>query len=162
MSKLTIQGDVLTSADGDAYSAALRRNSDLSSLPAKIIAQPAVYTDIPAILSYAKSVTPPLEIAIKGGGAHSSTWASSDGGLVIDLSKLNAVTVSSDKKSVTVQGGALWGDVYEVLAKEGLDVVGGPLWFVGVGKSHLSGSVVAGLVLTANKVASLSAADTDL
>ena len=141
MSKLSISGIVLTPDDGEAYTAALRRNSDLSSLPAKIVAQPAVYTDIPTILSYAKSATPPLEIAIKGGGAHSSTWASSDGGLVIDLSKLNAVNVSSDKKSVTVQGGALWGDVYDVLAKENIEVVGGPLWFVGVGKGHYRRSV---------------------
>ena len=139
MSKLSISGIVLTPDDGEAYTAALRRNSDLSSLPAKIVAQPAVYTDIPTILSYAKSATPPLEIAIKGGGAHSSTWASSDGGVVIDLSKLNAVTVSADKNSITVQGGALWGDVYEVLAKENLEVVGGPRWFVGVGESGVCG-----------------------
>lgn len=139
MEQLHILGQVLTPASGDAYTAALRRNSDLSSLPAKYVVQPAVYEDIPPVITFATSQSPPLEIAVKGGGAHSSTWASSDGGVVIDLSKLNKVTVAEDKTSVTVQGGALWGDVYEVTAREGIDVVGSSLWFIGVGGYTLGG-----------------------
>ncbi|KAI0030101.1 FAD-binding domain-containing protein [Vararia minispora EC-137] len=139
MSKLVIQGTVLTPEDGDAYAAAIRRNSDLSQLPAKLVAQPVTYTDVVDIIAYAKSQTPPIEVAVKGGGAHPATWASSDGGIVVDLSKLKDVTVLTDKKSVVVQGGALWGDVYEVLSKEELDVVGSPLWFVGVGGYTLGG-----------------------
>ncbi|KAH9849000.1 FAD-binding domain-containing protein [Lenzites betulinus] len=134
-----IQGTILTPESGDAYIAALRRNSDLSILPAKLIVQPATYEDIPSVIAYATGQTPPLEIAVKGGGAHSSTWASSDGGLVIDLSKLNKVTLAEDKQSVSVQGGALWGDVYEVTKEAQVDVVGSPLWFVGVGGFTLGG-----------------------
>ncbi|KAK7039153.1 hypothetical protein VNI00_010057 [Paramarasmius palmivorus] len=139
MENLTIQGQILTSQSGDAYNAALRRNSDLSVLPAKYIVQPAVYEDIPPVIAYATSQSPPLEIAVKGGGAHSSTWASSNGGVVIDLSKLNKVTLAADKQTITVQGGAYWGDVYEVTAREKVDVVGSPLWFVGVGGYTLGG-----------------------
>jgi len=51
---------------------------------------------------------------------------------------LNKVVVSEDKQSVTVQGGALWGDVYEETQKFGLDVVGAFVWFIGVAGS-LSG-----------------------
>ncbi|KAI0674668.1 FAD-binding domain-containing protein [Trametes maxima] len=137
--KSKIQGTVLTPESGDAYTAALRRNSDLSILPAKLVVQPATYEDIPLVIAYATGQTPPLEVAVKGGGAHSATWASSDGGLVIDLSKLNKVTLAEDKKSVSVQGGAYWGDVYEVTAKAQVDVVGSPLWFVGVGGFTLGG-----------------------
>ncbi|EIW51598.1 FAD-binding domain-containing protein [Trametes versicolor FP-101664 SS1] len=134
-----IQGTILTPESGDAYTAALRRNSDLSILPAKLVVQPAVFEDIPSIIAYATGQTPPLEIAVKGGGAHSATWASSDGGVVIDLGKLNKVTLAEDKQSVSVQGGALWGDVYEVTSKAQVDVVGSPLWFVGVGGYTLGG-----------------------
>ncbi|KAI0634698.1 FAD-binding domain-containing protein [Trametes polyzona] len=134
-----IKGTVLTAKDGDAYTAAIRRHSDLSILPARLVVQPAAYEDIPAVLAYATSQTPPLEIAVKGGGVHSSTWASSDRGVVIDLSKLNRVTLAEDKQSIAVQGGALWGDVYEVTAKAHVDVVGSPLWFVGVGGFTLGG-----------------------
>ncbi|KAG6916335.1 hypothetical protein DXG01_007318 [Tephrocybe rancida] len=132
-SSLKLQGRVLIPANGDEYKSALQRNSPLSVLPAKYIVQPAVYSDIALVLAFAALQNPPLEIAIKGGGVHSSTWSSSDGGVVIDLSSLRAVTVSDDKSSVKVQGGALWGDVYEECRKSGIDVVGAPLWFVGVG-----------------------------
>lgn len=137
--KSSVKGTILTPESGDAYTAALRRNSDLSILPAKIVVQPAAYEDIPPVIAYATGQTPPLEIAVKGGGAHSSTWASSDDGVVIDLSKLNKVTLAEDKKSISVQGGALWEDVYQVTAKAQVDVVGSPLWFVGVGGFTLGG-----------------------
>ncbi|KAJ3738669.1 FAD-binding domain-containing protein [Lentinula detonsa] len=141
METLAIQGEIeiLTVESGGAYAAALRRNSDLSVLPAKYVVYPAVYEDISSILSYALTQSPPLEIAVKGGGAHSSTWASSNGGVVIDLGKLKKVTIFEDKQYITVQGGALWGDVYEVTAREHVDVVGSPLWFVGVGGFTLGG-----------------------
>lgn len=139
MQGLNIQGAVLTPESGDAYTAALKRNSDLSVLPAAYVIQPTAYSDISATLSYALSHSPSIEIAVKGGGAHSSTWASSDGGIVIDLSKLNNVTLAEDGKSIVVQGGALWEDVYNVTSQAQVDVVGSPLWFVGVGGFTLGG-----------------------
>ncbi|KAG6831322.1 hypothetical protein H0H87_005566 [Tephrocybe sp. NHM501043] len=139
MQSLKLRGRVLTPADGEEYEKALQRNSQLSVLPAKCIVQPVDYSDISLVLAYAASQYPPLDIAIKGGGAHSSTWSSSDGGIVIDLLNLRAVSVSDDKGSINVQGGALWGDVYEECKKAGVDVVGAPLWFVGVGGFLLGG-----------------------
>ncbi|KAF8074147.1 FAD-binding domain-containing protein [Lyophyllum atratum] len=139
MQSLKIQGRVLTSSNGNEYDKALERNSLLSVLPARYIARPANYSDITLVLAFAASQNPPLEIAVKGGGAHSSTWSSSDGGIVIDLSDLKAVTVSDDRQSLTVQAGAVWGDVYEECKKAGVDVVGAPLWFVGVGGFLLGG-----------------------
>lgn len=133
MASLNIQGTVLTPASGDAYTDALKRNSELSQLPAAYVVRPASYADISAALVFAQAQTPPLEVAVKGGGAHSGKWASSVGGLVVDLSSLKHVALAADRKSMTVQGGALWGDVYEVTKAEGVDVAGSPLWFVGVG-----------------------------
>ena len=53
--------------------------------------------------------------------------ASSDGGVIIGISKLNKVTtLAEDKKSVTVQGGAVWIDVYEVIVPARVDVVVSP------------------------------------
>ena len=100
MEDLKIQGAVLTPASGDAYVAALKRNSDLSQLPAQYVVQPVAFEDIPPVLAFAASQSPPLEVAVKCGGVHASTWASSDGGVVIDLTKLNRVTLAEDKKSV--------------------------------------------------------------
>lgn len=133
MATLKIEGTVLTPASGEAYTAALARNSELSQLPAAYIVQPAGYADVAAAVAFARAQTPPLEVAIKGGGTHSATWASSAGGLVLDLAPLRAVTLADDGRSIVVQGGARWGDVYEVTARAGVDVVGSPLWFIGVG-----------------------------
>ncbi|TFY67759.1 hypothetical protein EVG20_g3835 [Dentipellis fragilis] len=137
ITSLKIQGKVLSPESPD-YQKALHRNSDLSILDAAYVVQPEAYTDIPPVLAYATSHG--LEVAVTGGGCHSSTWASSKGGVVIDLGRLNKVTLSADKKVVTIQGGARWGDVYEVGGKEQREIPGAPLWFVGVGGSLLSGA----------------------
>jgi len=48
-------------------------------------------------------------------------------------SQMKVTTVPKDKKTATIQGGAIWGDVYAELEKHDLLVVGGKTWFVGVG-----------------------------
>lgn len=136
---LQIQGTVLTPSSGEEYKRALRRYSDLAILKASYIILPSAFSDIPIILSFATSQTPPIEIAVKGGGNHCLPWASSEGGLIIDLIRLNYVVVSDDKRSVRVQGGALWGDVYEECQNFEVDVAGCPFWFVGVGGYLLGG-----------------------
>lgn len=137
MTSLKIKGHVLTPSSGEEYIKAIQRVSELSVLHPKYVVFPTVFEDIPHIIKFATSQS--LEIAVKGGGANTSAWSSTEGGLVIDLGKLKAVQVSDDKKTMTVQGGALWGDVYEVCKKAEIDVVGAPYWFLGVGGFLLGG-----------------------
>jgi FAD/FMN-containing dehydrogenase len=66
-----------------------------------------------------------LDIVVVGGGHSTSGSSSTDGGVVIDLSKLRACTVDVEKKTVSVQGGALWKDVDEALSVHDLATVGG-------------------------------------
>lgn len=66
-----------------------------------------------------------LDLAVKGGGHSHWDASSTDGGVVIDLSKMNEVVVDQKKKLARVQGGALWRDVDEALARHGLAAVGG-------------------------------------
>lgn len=127
----------MTPSSGEEYIKAIQRVSELSVLHPKYVVFPTVFEDIPHIIKFATSQS--LEIAVKGGGANTSAWSSTEGGLVIDLGKLKAVQVSDDKKTMTVQGGALWGDVYEVCKKAEIDVVGAPYWFLGVGGFLLGG-----------------------
>lgn len=58
---------------------------------------------------------------------------------MIDLAHLNKVTVSEDRHSVIVQGGAVWGDVYKACKEANVEVVGGALSFIGVGGFLTSG-----------------------
>ena len=81
----------------------------------------------PPVLAYAAAQIPPLEVAVKCGGIHPSTWASSNGGVVTGLSKINKVVHTENKETILVQDGAVWGDVYAVTGAAGIDVVGSPL-----------------------------------
>lgn len=134
-----IQGSILTPFS-DGFELANDRNSLLSILTPAYIFLPSAYSDIPPILHFASSHSPKLEVVVKCGGCHSSTWASTDQGIVIDLSQLTGVRLSEDKQTIVVQGGANWGHVYEVASKANIDVVGAPWWFVGVGGSLVGGA----------------------
>jgi len=122
-----------------SYETANQRYSPTAILKPSYIVVPATADDVVLALRFARSQNPPLEIAVKGGGCHTATVASSQDGLVIDLSGLKSVSVSSDKSSVTVGGGALWGDVYAETDKHDVVVVGGSIHFVGVGGFTLAG-----------------------
>ena len=58
-----------------------------------------------------------MEVAISGGRHSLSGASSTEGGLVIDLRKMNAVTVDTTKNYVIAQGGCLWADVDAAAAK---------------------------------------------
>lgn len=93
--------------------------------------QPIDPTDIQAALLWAQEHA--IDIAVKGGGHSTAGTSSSDGGLVIDLSRMNQVTVDSASKTITAQGGATWKEVDEVGAVHGLATVGGTVNHTGVG-----------------------------
>jgi FAD/FMN-containing dehydrogenase len=59
--------------------------------------------------------------------------ANINGGVTVDLSGLNQVTVSPDQKIVAVGAGNRWGDVYSKLEPLNLGVLGGRWGNVGVG-----------------------------
>jgi FAD/FMN-containing dehydrogenase len=82
-----------------------------------------------------------IKFAIRSGG-HSPNpgWSSiGEPGILIDLQRLNEMSVSADKKVATIGPGKKWGDVYEALDPYGLSVVGGRISQVGVGGLILGG-----------------------
>lgn len=87
--------------------------------------------------------------AIKSGG-HDRTPGSSnaEGGVTIDLVRLNEVKLAQDRKSVKLGAGLRWLNVYTALEKEGLMVGGGRVADVGVGGLTLGGKVMLWTYLT--------------
>ncbi|KAL7905464.1 hypothetical protein GGI35DRAFT_483585 [Trichoderma velutinum] len=71
--------------------------------------------------------------AVKSGG-HCSypSGTNAEKGITIDLSRLKDITVSDDRKSVTVGAGCRFGEVYHKLEAHGLGCVGGRISSVGV------------------------------
>lgn len=81
-----------------------------------------------------------LDLAVRGGGHSVAGTSSSDGGLVVDLSRrMRSVTVDQAKKTITAQGGALWSDVDTAAASHGLATVGGTVNHTGIGGLTLGG-----------------------
>ncbi|KAF9264369.1 FAD-binding domain-containing protein [Marasmius fiardii PR-910] len=151
LQSLGFKGQVLTSSS-PGYDSARDRFPKNAVLKPSYIVQPSSVQDIPLAIKFALSQNPPLELAIKGGGVSPHAASSSDGGLVIDLSNLKTVKVADDKQSVSVGGGAVWGDVYAETDKHGVVPVGGNVHFLGVGGvtlgggySHLSGKFGLGV-----------------
>ncbi|KAI9037146.1 FAD-binding oxidoreductase [Aspergillus affinis] len=119
------------------YQESLRRWSDTGVKQAGVVVQPTETTDVRAALLWAQEHS--LDFAVKGGGHSVSGTSSSEGGLVIDLSRMNHVTVHEESKTLTVQGGAVWKDVDEKAAQYGLAAVGGTVNHTGVGGLTLGG-----------------------
>src|SRR5215211_3867773 len=80
-----------------------------------------------------------LPICVRGGGHNAAGLGTCDDGLVIDLSRMNAVHVNPTTRRVLVEGGALWGDVDHATQPFGLAVPCGIISTAGVGRLTLGG-----------------------
>ncbi|KZP07487.1 FAD-binding domain-containing protein [Athelia psychrophila] len=130
-------GDLVVPGDVD-YEASIARWASNAQRNAKVVAFVKSPEDVALALAYAKDSK--LPIAIRGGGHSASGASSSEGGLVIDLSRhLNKVDVDAEKRIARVGGGALWRDVDKAAIAHGLAGVGGTVNHTGVGGLTLGG-----------------------
>jgi FAD/FMN-containing dehydrogenase len=82
-----------------------------------------------------------LPIAVRAGGHNVAGYAVCDGGLMIDLSSMNAVRVDPRLDCAHVAGGATWGDVDAATAPFGRATPGGLISATGVAGLTLSGGI---------------------
>jgi FAD/FMN-containing dehydrogenase len=123
-------GKILRPKD-DGYDAARTIfNAMIDRRPA-LIAQPANSTDVAAAVKFA--VEHDLLVSVKGGGHAASGHAVCEGGLMIDLSLLNEVTVDPKTKTAVAGGGAKWGELDGATQEHGLAVTGGRVPGTGIG-----------------------------
>jgi FAD/FMN-containing dehydrogenase len=116
-------GDWITS-DHPQYSEAIARWAVNSQRRAKAVAFAKSPQDVAVVLKYAKQHK--YQIAIRGGGHSTSGASSSEGGIVIDLSRhISGVRVDPVAKLAYVGGGAIWETVDKAAIEHGLATVGG-------------------------------------
>jgi FAD/FMN-containing dehydrogenase len=78
-------------------------------------------------------------IAVRGGGHNGPGFGTVDGGMVIDLSPMQAVRVEPARQTVRVQGGATWGLVDAATQEYGMATPSGIISTTGVGGLTLGG-----------------------
>ncbi len=80
-----------------------------------------------------------LRMTVRGGGHNVAGRSIRDDTLLLDLSRLRAISVNPDLCVASVQGGALWRDVDAATAMHGLATTGGLISSTGVGGLTLGG-----------------------
>ena len=125
-------GTVIRPGDPD-WDSARRFHSGIGT-PAAVIRAASV-DDVRGALRYASAER--LEVMVRSGGH--SAWGGVPGGLTLDISGLDDVTV--DGTRVSVGGGACWGDIARTLSGHGLGLSSGDTASVGVGGLTLGGGI---------------------
>lgn len=113
-------------------------NGDIDKRPA-VIAVCSGVDDVRAALDFGRRHG--LEIAVRSGGHSWPGLSTADGALVIDLRRLNQVTVDPGARRARVQGGAVWNDVDQAAQQHGLAVTGGHVTHTGVAGLTLGGGL---------------------
>jgi len=136
--RTALEGTVIGPGE-DGYDDARRLwNAQHDRRPA-VIAQVRTAEDVSAAVRF--GVARGLEIAVRG-GSHSMSGASSvDDGLMIDLSRMNEITVDPEARRARVGGGALLRDLDAATQAHGLAVPAGMVSHTGVGGLTLGGGM---------------------
>lgn len=82
-----------------------------------------------------------LEVAVRSGGHNALGFGNTDGGAVVDVSRINTVEVLDDTGRVRIGAGATWGLAAAELARHGLAITSGDTVSVGVGGLTQAGGI---------------------
>ena len=133
-----VRGRVITASDSDYDEARAVYNAMHDRRPRAVI-QCVDAADVMATVAAARENG--LDLAICGGGHSVPGFGTVDGGLVVDLSRMNHVRVDSSKRVAQVGGGATLGDVDHATYPFGLAAPGGVVSTTGVGGLTLGGGI---------------------
>ncbi|MES3021477.1 MAG: FAD-binding oxidoreductase [Pseudomonadota bacterium] len=126
-----LSGHVLVPTQG-AYSDAVQIDNGRVQLTPGFIVRVDSTEDVVTCLRHAAKHG--LRFTVKGGGHSATGYSLNTGGMVIDMSLLNAISLDRERKLVTVQMGARWYQVYTYLQQtgSGLIPIGGGCPTVGI------------------------------
>lgn len=123
---------------GDSEYDAARTTIAGAAEPA-VVLRPNDAAEVATALRHARAEG--LDVAVRSGGHNALGFGNSDGGAVIDLSRINGVEVLDDAGRVRIGAGATWGQAAAELARHGLAITSGDTVSVGVGGLTQAGGI---------------------
>lgn len=133
-----IEGQVIYKGDADYEEARAVWNGMINRYPAMVVRCASV-NDVIMTVNAARQAN--MLVSVRGGGHNVAGHATNDGGMVIDLSLMKAITVDSEKRTVSAQAGATWADVDKATQAFGLATPGGEVSETGIAGLTLGGGV---------------------
>ena len=130
-----VRGPVLTPSSSAYAAAASVFDSLYDGIKPLAVAQPLDATDVTAVVNWSR--TKGVQIVAKSGGHSYGGYSTVANGVVVDLSKLAAISVSSGH--ATIGPGARLGNIYNVLGAHGVAIPAGTCPSVGIGGHALGG-----------------------
>ncbi|HEY7523592.1 MAG TPA: FAD-binding oxidoreductase [Candidatus Limnocylindrales bacterium] len=131
-------GEILT-PDTDGYDDARRVWNAMFDRRPALVVRPTTVDDVIAAVRFGRERD--LEIAVRGGGHSAVGHSTVDGGLVIDLGRMNAVSVDPERRRAETGGGALLGHLDIAAQEHGLVCPVGVVGHTGVAGLTLGGGV---------------------
>lgn len=135
--KVALPGVEVLTPSSPSYADYNIRWSKLWELPAGAVILPTNAAEISMVVDFARHHS--IDLALLGGGHGQRGSSSTNGGLLISLCKMRQISVDIRRQTITVAGGATWGDIHREAETCGLALVGGTCDGVGVGGLTLGG-----------------------
>lgn len=133
-----IRGEVTMPTDFNYYEKRKVYNGMINKYPGMIVKCVDV-ADVINSVNFGRENN--LLVAVRGGGHNGGGLGICDEGMVIDLSGIKFIRVDTEKNTVRVGGGNLWGEVDHATHPFGLAVPAGIISTTGVGGLTLGGGV---------------------
>ena len=131
-------GDLLRPGDSGYEEARRGFNGLIDKRPA-LIARCLGEADIADAIAYARDAG--LEISVRGGGHSVAGRCFTEGGVMIDLSRMKGIYVDPSARFARVQPGVSWGELNRETQLHGLAVTGGLISTTGIAGLTLGGGL---------------------
>jgi FAD/FMN-containing dehydrogenase len=136
--RATLSGTVISPNDAGYDDARSLFFTGFDRRPAAIV-RVADASDVARVVAVARETG--AELAVRSGGHSYAGYGTSEGGVVLDLSAMNAVEVDADRRTAWTQTGVKAGDYTRATGAHGLATGLGDTPTVGVGGITLSGGI---------------------
>jgi hypothetical protein len=131
-------GDVILPGDEQYDSARRTQILNYDRYPALIV-RAADASDVIRAVEFAQARDLPL--AVRSGGHSVPGYSTVDGGIVVDLSRMKAISVDAERRTVWAQPGVTSGELFAATQPHGLVLTTGDTSSVGLGGLTLGGGI---------------------